>query len=104
MTDETVAVEPTAEEREAQAKAEATAAHMAHPHTQLHAILKTLQTPGHDINDRVGTLHGAVSRLTQVILAHTPAPETHDDEGQHSSERRQPVEGSDKPQPGNAGQ
>ena len=56
-----------------QARADAIAAHGAHPHTQLRAILKDMQAPGNlDVNARIGVLHQSLSRLVQVVLAHTP--------------------------------
>ena len=48
----------------------------AHPHTQLRAILKDLQTPTSlDVNGRVGLLQSVVVRLMQTILQHTPGPD-----------------------------
>ena len=71
--DEPEAVKPTLDEIDAQARANAIAAHGAHPHTQLRAILKDMQAPGNlDVNARIGVLHHSLSRLVQVVLAHTP--------------------------------
>ena len=54
------------------------AAHNAHPHTQLLKIQEDLRAPGLiDVNARIGALQGALSRLIQVVLAHTPPPEGH---------------------------
>jgi hypothetical protein len=70
--------EPTKEEIEAQAEAERRAKHMAHPHTQLKGILADLNPPrptALDMPARMSLLHGAMTRLVQIILTHTPPPE-----------------------------
>ena len=76
LPDEAVADESPGLSTEDQAKAEAHAAFIAHPHTQLNQILADLRTPRLDMHDRVGAIQRNLASLAQVILQHTPAPET----------------------------
>jgi hypothetical protein len=88
---------------ELQAEADRRAALMAHPHTQLRGILNDLRAPtALDINGRVGALHQAVARLTQLVLQHTPPPNDEVTDGQRidSGEQRQSFEGPDQQEPG----
>jgi hypothetical protein len=77
---------------------------LAHPHTRLTALQKTLATPTHDVSDRIGALHNVVTQLIGMIKEYTPPHEEEDHgEGIDRRERREPVEGSQEPFTGDAG-